>query len=86
MKKYISGLEKARSEYKPKLPNALKQGINSLILEKGALTTAEADMEDIKEIFPNLYGAPVITFGSGTAELEHKTINAGVILSGSGGA
>ena len=82
MKKYISGLEKARSEYKPKLPESLNRGINNLSLKKGALTTSEADMQDIKEIFPNLYGAPVITFDSGTAEIEHKTINAGVILSG----
>lgn len=82
MKKYISGLEKARSEYKPKLPKSLKLGINNLNLQKGAATSAEANMEDIKEIFPNLYGTPVITFGSGAAELEHKIINAGVILSG----
>lgn len=82
MKKYISALEKARSEYNPKLPNALKQGINNLILEKGALTTAEANNEEIKEIFPNLYGAPVVTFKTGQSDLEHKTINVGVILSG----
>jgi pyrophosphate--fructose-6-phosphate 1-phosphotransferase len=82
MKKYISALEKARSEYKPKLPKSLKQGINNLSLEKGALTTAEADAQDIKEIFPNLYGSPVITFNSGQSEIKHKTINAGVILSG----
>ena len=82
MKKYISGLEKARSEYKPKLPKSLKQGINNLNLQKGSATTAEANMNDIKEIFPNLYGTPVITFGSGAAELEHKIINVGVILSG----
>lgn len=82
MKKYISALEKVRSEYKPKLPASLKQGINSLSLQNGALTTAEADMEDIKEIFPNLYGNPVVTFKAGQSNLENKTINAGVILSG----
>jgi len=82
MKKYISGLEKARSEYKPKLPESLKRGINNLSLEKGALTTSEADTQDIKEIFPNIYGTPVVTFDSGTTEMNHKTINAGVILSG----
>jgi len=82
MKKYISALEKARSEYKPKLPESLKQGINNLSLKKGALTSAEADMQEINDIFPNIYGEPVITFGAGASEIEHKTINAGVILSG----
>jgi len=82
MKKYISSLEKARSAYKPKLPASLTQGINTLVMQKGNLTTAEADMDEIKQIFPNIYGAPVITFGSGNSEIDHKTMNVGVILSG----
>lgn len=82
MKKHISALEKARREYKPKLPKSLQQGIKNLILEKGAATTAAADADDIKEMFPNLYGAPVITFNSGSSNIEEKTLNAGVILSG----
>ncbi len=82
MKKYISALEKARREYNPKLPASLKEGIRNLNIQKGALTTAEADAEDIKAIFPNIYGEPVITFNTGKADIEHKTINVGVILSG----
>jgi len=82
MKKYISALEKARSEYKPKLPNSLREGIKNLSVEKGAATTAAADANEIKEIFPNLFGAPVITFKSDGLNIESKTYNVGVILSG----
>lgn len=82
MKKYISELEKVRSEYKPKLPKSLSEGINNLSINKGDATTAASDANDIKEIFPNIYGSQVISFESGKAELEHKTVNVGVILSG----
>lgn len=82
MKKYISALEKARSEYKPKLPKSLSNGINNLSIEAGAATTAAANAEEIKEMFPNIYGAPVITFNSGSTDIGNKTLNVGVILSG----
>ena len=82
MKKYISALEKARSEYRPKLPGSLRQGIKNLIIEEGSATTAVSDMKEIQEIFPNLYGAPVVTFNPGNSNLQEKTYNVGVILSG----
>lgn len=82
MKKDVSALEKARSEYKPKLPASLSKGIKNLTLEKGAATSAVSDEEEIKEIFPNFYGMPVITFNSGNSDLPEQTLNVGVILSG----
>lgn len=80
--KQISPLQKARSEYKPKLPAALKSGIKNLKVEKGTATTAAGDVDKIKEMFPNLFGAEVITFEPGQDAGAQKTINAGVILSG----
>ncbi|NLF82787.1 MAG: diphosphate--fructose-6-phosphate 1-phosphotransferase, partial [Candidatus Gastranaerophilales bacterium] len=80
--KRISPLQKARSEYKPKLPAALKSGIKNLKVVKGAATTAAGDVDQIKKMFPNVFGAEVITFEPGQDAGAQKTINAGVILSG----
>lgn len=80
--KQISPLQKARHEYSPKLPNALKQGIKTLKITEGEYTTAAGDAEDIKTIFSNLFGARAITFEPGSTNTESKTINVGIILSG----
>jgi len=83
MKKYISALEKARSEYNPKLPKSLKQGIKNLSLQECGATTAEADAEEIQKMFPNVYGAQVVKFNAGSkSEQNTGSINVGVILSG----
>jgi len=78
----VSPLQKARMEYQPKLPASLKQGIKNLKLTEGEATTAAGDAEEIKNMFPNLYGANVVTFEPGESQVEQKTINVGVILSG----
>ena len=82
MNKDCSALQKARFEYKPKLPKALKNGIKNLEIESGEATTAVADTENIKELFPNSFGKPVVTFKAGKKSLEEKTLSVGVILSG----
>ncbi len=78
----ISPLQKARSEYEPKLPASLKQGINNLKIMEGETTSAAGDAEEIKNMFSNLFGAKIVTFEPGTEAAAEKTINVGVILSG----
>jgi len=78
----LSPLQKARLEYKPKLPSVLAGGIKNLDMEIGEATTAVADAGDIKEIFPNSFGKPIIAFKQAAGKTPEKVINAGVILSG----
>lgn len=78
----LSPLQIERLKYQPKLPGSFEKGINSLELIKGENTKSIRDQEQIKELFKNTYGKPVVTFKS-TSDLhvcEKK--NVGVILSG----
>ncbi|MBQ8270072.1 MAG: diphosphate--fructose-6-phosphate 1-phosphotransferase [Bacteroidaceae bacterium] len=75
----ISALQKARAEYQPKLPQALKEVVK---ITEGAATQSVADQEAIKSMFPNTYGLPIVTFEKGGEAVEHPAINVGVILSG----
>ena len=73
-----SPLQIARSSYQPKLPQALK---GNVVLREGEATQSVADQEEIKALFPNTYGMPVLHMVKG----EKKAIepfNVGVILSG----
>ena len=74
-----SALQEARAAYQPKLPKALK---GSLTIKEGAATHSVADQEAIKELFPNTYGMPVLTFEPSNEVKEYPAINIGVILSG----
>ncbi len=78
----ISPLQKERQAYKPKLAGALANGINNIKLTFGEKTEAVADKEEIKALFPHVYGEPIAKFASQGADLSASTINAGVILSG----
>jgi pyrophosphate--fructose-6-phosphate 1-phosphotransferase len=49
---------------------------------EGKMTESVADQDDIKKIFPNTYGVPVITFESSSDAISYPAINVGVILSG----
>lgn len=82
MTREFSALQKARLEYKPKLPLVLQKGIKNLSVEFGDATSSVADAEDIKKIFPNSFGKPVAVFNEGTSEKSDKALNVGVILSG----
>ncbi len=75
----ISALQKARAEYQPKLPQALKEVVK---ITEGAATQSVADQEAIKSMFPNTYGLPIVTFEKGGQAAEYPAINVGVILSG----
>ncbi len=77
----ISPLQKARLQYKPKLPVALRNGISAVKTVEGAPTQSVADQDKINALFPATYGSPQIVFESGEAKAG-KAINVGVILSG----
>ena len=73
-----SPLQIARASYQPKLPAAFK---GSVILSEGAATESVADQIDIKNLFPNTYGMPLLTIEPGTKK-ENPIVGVGVILSG----
>jgi len=81
----VSALQKARYEYKPKLPANLAGEITDISVEFGSATEAVSDREALKEIFKLCYGLPVATFVRGKNGKNWKIsrkINVGVILSG----
>jgi diphosphate-dependent phosphofructokinase len=73
-----SPLQIARASYQPKLPTALK---GNVVLNEGTATESVADQVEIKKLFPNTYGMPLITFKAGEKK-ANPTIGVGVILSG----
>lgn len=73
-----SPLQKARSKYIPKLPESLKENV---ALITGEPSEAIADKEAIKQLFPNTYGLPLVTFEPGEKS-ENQILNIGVVLSG----
>ena len=73
-----SPLQVARATYQPKLPAALK---GNVVLKEGAATESVADQADIKALFPNTYGMPLISFEAGEAQ-ANPVVGVGVILSG----
>lgn len=80
--KNLSPLQVERLKYEPKLPQSLKNGINSLNLVQGENTTAARDEAQIEELFKNTYGKPVVTFESTASQADSEIKNVGVILSG----
>ena len=75
-----SPLQIARGNYQPKMPVALSGNVR---LSEGAATHSVADQEEIKKLFPNTYGLPVITMEPSTeAPANLPVMNVGVILSG----
>ena len=74
----ISNLQKARAAYQPKLPKALQGPVKAV---EGAATQSVGNQAEIKELFPNTYGMPVITFEPGEP-VQLPPFNVGIILSG----
>ena len=58
----ISNLQKARAAYQPKLPKALQGPVKVV---EGAATESVGNQAEIKELFPNTYGMPVVEFAEG---------------------
>ena len=73
-----SALQVARSAYQPTLPKAL---LGPVVAVEGAPTQSVGNQEEIKAMFPNTYGMPVITFEAGEQKAM-EPFNVGIILSG----
>ena len=73
-----SALQIARAAYQPKLPKALQGAVK---IKEGAATQSVGDQEEIKKLFPNTYGMPIVEFEPAT-EANNKKMNVGIILSG----
>ena len=73
-----SALQIARAAYQPKLPKALQGAVK---IKEGKATQSVGDQEEIKKLFPNTYGMPIVEFEPAT-EVNTKKMNVGVILSG----
>ena len=73
-----SNLQIARSAYQPKLPLALKGAVKAV---EGEATQSVGNQAEIKALFPNTYGMPVVEFVPGEA-VEYPKFNVGIILSG----
>ena len=76
MKKNV--LQQARAAYLPKLPKSLQGTVK---VKEGKPTQSVDNQEEIKELFPNTYGMPLIEFESSKPSKMAK-MNVGVILSG----
>ena len=74
----ISNLQKARAAYQPKLPKALQGPVKVV---EGAATESVGNQAEIKELFPNTYGMPVVEFAEG-GQPSSAEFNVGIILSG----
>ena len=71
----------ARAAYQPKLPKGLQGVVN---LKAGKATQSVGDQEEIKKLFPNTYGLPLVEFVPSEGEQDdvNPKMNVGVILSG----
>lgn len=74
-----SALQIARAAYVPKMPAALRGSVRAV---EGAATEAAGNRDEIKQLFPQTYGMPIVTFEPGDPGDPMPPINAGVILSG----
>ena len=74
----ISNLQKARAAYQPKLPKALQGPVKAV---EGKATQSVGNQDEIKALFPNTYGMPVVEFKEGV-KADAVQFNVGVILSG----
>ena len=73
-----SALQIARAAYQPKLPKAL---LGPVVAKEGKPTQSVGNQEEIKALFPNTYGMPVIEFVPGEQK-QLEPFNVGIILSG----
>lgn len=73
-----SALQRERAAYRPKLPTALQGAVK---ITEGEPTESVDNQREIKRLFPNTYGMPLIEFVQGSNIVSRK-MNVGVILSG----
>ena len=73
-----SALQIERAAYQPKLPKALRGAVK---VKEGEPTHSVDNQEEIKKLFPNTYGMPIVEFEP-CEEAMGKKMNVGIILSG----
>lgn len=75
-----SALQRVRSKYQPKLPLSLQGDVT---LKIGEATKSVANQDEIKELFPNTYGLPVVEcVKDENPRRVEEPLNVGIILSG----
>ncbi|HLW10228.1 MAG TPA: diphosphate--fructose-6-phosphate 1-phosphotransferase [Fermentimonas sp.] len=75
-----SALQIARASYVPKMPAELRGNVKVV---EGVATESLSDQEEIKNLFPNTYGMPIIKFVEDEGDSGNsEPLNMGVILSG----
>lgn len=74
-----SALQIERAKYTPKMPKALQRNVK---IVSGENTESVADQDEIKKLFPNTYGMPIVTLVEGDGIDTSEVLNVGVILSG----
>ena len=74
-----SALQIARAAYSPKLPAGLRGNVK---IVEGNPTQSVDNQEEIKALFPNTYGMPLVSFEPTDEKKEYAPINIGIILSG----
>lgn len=73
-----SAFQIERAAYQPKLPKALQGAVK---VKEGEPTQSVDNRDEIKELFPNTYGMPIVEFEPSDVA-NNKKMNVGVILSG----
>ena len=74
-----SALQIARAAYQPKLPMGLRGNVS---IKEGEPTQSVGNQEEIKALFPNTYGMPLVEFIPSEEKKTYKPLNIGIILSG----
>ena len=74
-----SALQISRAAYQPKLPAGLRGNVS---IKEGEPTQSVGDQEEIKKLFPNTYGMPLVEFVPSDEKKEYAPMNIGIILSG----
>ena len=74
----ISVLQELRSAYVPLLPKELSGPVQAV---EGAPTESVGNQKEIRRMFPNTYGMPLVEFRQGHTPIT-TSMNVGVILSG----
>ena len=74
-----SALQIARAADQPKLPAGLRGNVS---IKEGEPTQSVGNQEEIKALFPNTYGMPLVEFVPTDEKKEYAPLNIGIILSG----
>ncbi|ACH94287.1 diphosphate--fructose-6-phosphate 1-phosphotransferase [Borrelia recurrentis] len=79
----ISILQKERYKYVPRLPKILTNDFQNISVVFGDKTDALGNKDELREVFENTYGLPVVNFIQGSSNVDFtKILNVGIILSG----